>query len=207
MATLATRKRQTLLTEQDFASMPTPRLWDTINSNLNACAEHFVMAAACIRVIDERGEDTSRLSANLLANLRKIGAGLLLPEAMVKFGHSPGCLNAISSLPLARQQELLDNPDVEVVKQTSHGTVTKTVPLVCLRQREIAQVFGGTGIRTPRQQKELISPSAAPHPETARWISVRLTKWEYDKLFAAAQEEDVTPGEILGRLLRTHGIA
>jgi len=203
MATIGASKKRAINKRESFT---TEQLWAEISKCMGLCAEHMIVAADCVRILDDRAEDMSRIKPRLLVDLRKIAAGTLLPEAAIKLAQAPQILTAVSALPMRKQQALLDDPTVDVVRKSSQGFRTVHVPLISLRRHEVGQVFCGDKIRTTKEQAKALAPNAESADSVTRFISVPVTQADYDKLTQIARDGEVALCEVVRAALRDQGL-
>lgn len=119
---------------------------------LDATSEHFMRLAVMVRIMEERGRDLSELKNGMIAYLRKIAYGQLLPEIMADFGHRPSVLKRLSMLPMPDQAKAYKQ-GVEVGVFGNNGGVEHVkLPISSLNPEQVKAVFAPDHIRTPEEQ-------------------------------------------------------
>lgn len=146
---------------------------------LQLTLEGVTQMAACLRVLEDRHEDTSDLRGVLMGQLRRIAHGLTLPEVVVGFGAYPLLLNKVSMLPLADQRELTSGKPIIVVvyrpgqEESSRWDHRQLEPLRLTRE-QIHQVFAPDHVRSETEQKMVIeSRLTRPAKATPKATRVR----------------------------------
>lgn len=187
------------MTELIINDEPTESLKERLSGLLARTASDLVEMASIVSELDRRGEDLSGLRIGLTGYLRRIAAGTLAPEAVVRFASAPRLLDAVSTLPLTEQQRLASGEPVELA--VWHGDTVDSrrfdpLSLTTLQQR---QVFGDGRIRSVEDQIPLLT-----HTQTLTRSRQpkRLGKVRADKSRGVLliNRTEVSPGEILSAL-------
>lgn len=106
---------------ENVAKMTTEQLKAEFAEGLRLARERILRLAAILAELDARNQDVSG-DKSLLKILRNIAAGKLLVDVVVRFAGRPYTLASIARLPVAKQQESLEEPDDRVVEEQFRRT-------------------------------------------------------------------------------------
>jgi hypothetical protein len=135
-----------------LASLDTEALRSELAAAISLTADSLRRLAMIVRLLEERGEDLTDLRIGLIGYLRRIAHGQLVPEAVVRFGESPGLLRAVAALPLPEQRRLAAGATVTVVVPAADGFTNRQADPLALPAGGFRQVFGPRGIRGEAEQ-------------------------------------------------------
>lgn len=121
----------------------------------------LVRMAACVRVLEDRGEDLSDLRGGLLGYVRQIAHGQTVPEAVVKFAGHRLLLSRVVALPLPEQRRLAEGGTVLLVVRREDGWDLRQARPVDLTGEQVHQVFATDHLRGEAEQKLLLESQAA----------------------------------------------
>ncbi|WP_427047077.1 hypothetical protein [Halomonas casei] len=138
----------------ELATITTDALKERLAKQMELSARHLVEMAAIWTELERRGEDLSALKGSLTDYLPLIASGHLDAQAVVRFAGNRQLLRYLAALDINQQREMLEVGDVDLVLPDS-GETTKR-KLAHLSGREVTQVFGSTGVRTPSEQAKLL---------------------------------------------------
>jgi len=147
------------LPAEDLATIATDALKRRLAQQMELSARHLVEMAAIWTELERRGEDLSALRTGLTDYLPRIAAGELDAQAVVQFAGNRQLLRYLATLPIDRQQQLIEQGEIEVVLPESGERGRRK--LAHLSGREVNQVFGQGIVRTPEQQAQLIESKRA----------------------------------------------
>lgn len=148
-----------LVSNTDLALIPTPDLRRMLVEALGLTAQRLRQVASLIAELERRGEDLSELRITMLAHLRAIAAGTLLPEAVERYARRPTVLRRVMEMPISEQQRLLELASVEVLNV--NGTV-KSLPPLAVPHNQVGQVFGECGVRSVEEQRAVLVKRKMP---------------------------------------------
>lgn len=138
----------------ELATVTTDVLKERLAKQMELSARHLVEMAAIWTELERRGEDLSALKGSLTDYLPLIASGQLDAEAVVRFAGNRQLLRCLAALDITQQRKMLEAGDVDLVLPGS-GETTKR-KLAHLSGREVTQVFGSEGVRTPSEQAKLL---------------------------------------------------
>lgn len=187
--------RLTPLSNADLRS----RLAESLTRSVDELRE----AAACARLLEERGEDLSHLPGRLLNYLRLIAHGQLQPEVVVHFAGSPTLMRTIAGLPKPDQKRLADGGKVELAVRRGTTFDTRLVSPLDMGKDQFRQVFAGSRIRSvPEQIAHFEMAPPATETETPQASNRRPARVEADAKNATVRVGRTTVGvkEVLGAL-------
>lgn len=151
---------------EDYAGVATDVLKRRLADQMELSARHLVEMAAIWTELERRGVDLSALRTGLTDYLPRIAAGDLDARAVVQFAGNRQLLRYLATLPVDRQQALIDQGEVEIVLPQSGEHSRRK--LAHLSGSEVTQVFGHGLVRTPRQQAQLLESKRATKAATAK---------------------------------------
>lgn len=138
----------------EIASVSTDQLRAELARGLALTADTLSRLGMIWAELERRGEDLSDLRKGIGRALPLIAAGRLAAEAVVAFAGRPAVLRAIEGLPLDRQRALSSGKELIEV---GDGDNIDRVPLKSLPGSMLGVVFGDGEIRTPGQQRLLLT--------------------------------------------------
>lgn len=120
-------------------------------------AAELVRLSWVVRLLEERGEDLTDLRLALVPTLRLIAHGQLIPEIVVRYGHSSRLLGIARSLPIPDQKRLAEGERVPMAVQRPDGSFDQQMadPAI-MSGRQINQVFAAGRIRSVEEQVLLL---------------------------------------------------
>ncbi len=182
-----------------ISEAPVSQLRERLTSILARTASDLAEMAAIVAELESRGEDLSGLRIGLVSYLRRIAAGTLLPEAVVRFSGSPRLLDKVATLPIDQQRKLAGGEPVEIAVWRGESVDSRRFDPLALTYQQQCQVFGDGQIRTVEQQVPLLAHSQtlsrAKQPR-------RVGKVKIDKSRGVLllNRSEISPGEILSAL-------
>lgn len=133
---------------------------------IETTAATFVMMAAIVRVLEDRGVDLSDIQIGLMPYIRKIAYGQVLPEILQQFRDKKPLLSRLSSLTIPEQKRIASGAPVEVVEICNGATSHRLIRVDAMSDRDIRQVFASDHIRDISEQVSWIR--AHPQKEPSR---------------------------------------
>lgn len=134
----------------DLGKIETAALKAELADSLRTTADGLVRMADIVAELQTRGEDLSDLRLGIVTWLRKIAAGQVLPEIVVRYQGSPQLLRHVSSLPISDQQRFADGDPVKLIVDLS-GDHRLVEPLKLTRD-QLTQVFAVDHVRDDTEQ-------------------------------------------------------
>lgn len=113
----------------------------------------LVRMAACVRILESRGEDLSDLRSGLIEHVRRIAYGQTLPGVVARFIGYPLLLSRVTALPMPDQERLGSGESVDVFVRTGEVWDRRRADPLKLTGEQVHQVFGPGGIRDEVAQK------------------------------------------------------
>lgn len=114
-----------------------------------------------VKVYDRIVSKYPNISYNMLANIERVGRGVL--HAPLLYDTSPGARKLVL-LPFSQQKALYDSP-IEIAHLEGEKLIVERKRIQELTQREANTVFQNNRILTPEQQEKLLrTPKAPPAP-------------------------------------------
>lgn len=153
MNDLAILKTSALPIPAALAEMSTDQLRQELVRSLTLTAAHYYRAGMILRVLQERGEDMSKINIPLVPFLLKIAYGQTVDKLVARYAGSPSHLERLSALPLADQSRIAEGQPVEMVVKKDDGeyAVELKDPIKMTRVQSL-QVFGRGCIRDKAEQ-------------------------------------------------------
>jgi hypothetical protein len=146
-----------------YEKMGTEELRTELVKHLSVTAEDILRLAVLIKVLESRGEPIENIKVGLIHHLRRIAEGILLPEALVRFGGRPHLLNAISRMPAGEQKKLADGEYVKMVVRHPGGDFdTRMVDPLLLRAGQLSLVFAQDRVRSEHEQIVMMEDRLKP---------------------------------------------
>lgn len=106
-----------------------------------------------MKELEERGEDLSALHTGMIGYLRRIAAGQLLPEVVVRFAEAPLVLQKIATLPLPDQQKLVNGEPVKVMIFADEGRPDfRMLDPLKMTASQVHQAFASGKLRDDAEQ-------------------------------------------------------
>jgi hypothetical protein len=168
--TLATKDEKAQVSKDEpaildrLSMLSTEDLRHRLSETLNRTVDDLREAAACVRLLEERGEDMSELRGSLFNYLRLIAYGQLEAEVLVRFAGSPSMMRTVASLPLPDQKRLAEGQKVEVAVRRGNVFDTRLIAPLNMRSEQFRQVFAGGRIRSIPEQIAQLEASPVPIP-------------------------------------------
>ena len=141
---------------------------EALAKHMADAAATYVRLATLVQILDERGEDLSDLRFSLIPWLRKVAAGQLAPQTIVRFGDRPLLFRQVSLLPIAEQERLAKGEPVKLVvwREGGAGCDVRMMDPMHMRPEQIRQVFGDGALREDAEQIALLERRRAmPAPK------------------------------------------
>lgn len=145
----------TTAAQQDLA-VSSEELRGRLASLLGRSADDLREMAAIVAELERRGEDLSALRLGLVDHLRRIAAGQLLPEVLVKFAGFPALLRIATHLPLLDQGKLISGEPLQLAVWRGDRVEWRKVDPLALTGPQIGQVFQRDRIRTEAEQVSVL---------------------------------------------------
>jgi hypothetical protein len=137
----------------NLSALSSDEIKQRLTQALGRTAEGLAEMAACVRVLEERGDDLSWFRMGIKPYLRLIAQGQLLPSIVVTYAGLPNLLSAVAALPLSDQRHLIEQGTVAVAVVEQDGTIgTRQIDPRALPTRDIRRVFSSSGIVPPAKQ-------------------------------------------------------
>lgn len=194
----------------DIAGTTTAILKQRLAQQMELSAKHLTEMATIWSELERRGEDLSALRTGLTDYLPRIAAGQLDARAVVQFAGNRQLLRYLATLPLERQQSLIEHGEVELVLPESGERSPRK--LVHLSGQEVTQVFGHGVVRTPKEQADLLASKRATKTQggkakqDARTLRLRYGALEVDGEKIKANGKPVHAEQLLDLLSQHYGV-
>lgn len=143
MTAIAKREKD----KTDLAALPTDALRAELAQQMTVTAQHLQRLASIVAELERRGEDLSELKVGMLGYLRRIAAGQLHPDAVVRYLDYPMLLNRVATLPVTDQERLATGEPIKLVVWREGKTETRMMDPIKLTRDQVSQVFGPGAIR------------------------------------------------------------
>lgn len=156
----ATKTAEIVKTTNDLAAMPTEALKERLTSLLARTADDLREMASIVGELESRGEDLSALRLGIVDHLRRIAAGQLLPEVVVRFSGFPALLRIAIHLPLPDQRKLADGEPLDVAVWRDGSVDWRRVDPLGMTRDQLQLVFAGDRIRTQSEQISVLESQA-----------------------------------------------
>jgi hypothetical protein len=151
---------------RDLQCFTAEQLRAEIADCMTVTVSRLVRIAACVRILEDRGEDLSDLRLGIFQHIRRMAYGQVLPELVVNYQSSPALLRKITMLPIPDQQRILDNRPVPVAVLDKGDNTHVLIAPKNLSKEQIRQVFDNDHIRDlPEQFAYLRSNTVKPPPQ------------------------------------------
>lgn len=152
--------------------------------SLEITAVQMVRLAAIVGELERRGEDLSGLRVGLLGYLRRIAAGQVLPELVVRYQGRPAVLRIAANLPLGDQRRLIasDTLDLVVPGPGEKGWDVRQIKPEWLRGPQLRQLIGPESLRTQAEQIVLLEGLKGGHRPAAKGRAPRFGRCVPDAL-------------------------
>lgn len=138
----------------DLSKIETTDLEKMFAECLRMSAENVLFAGRCVLELEKRGRNVSGLCGrNFIKYLRLIGSGTFEPEIAVRYAGSWELLDTLAALPMDQQRRIIEDSKISV----AIADKDETYDLVELPRRFFGQVFGGSHIRTPEEQRKWLA--------------------------------------------------
>lgn len=148
----------------DLAAESSDQLKGRLAHLLGRSADDLREMASIVAELEHRGEDLSGLRLGIVDHLRRIAAGQLLPEVVVRFAGYPQLLRVVTALPLPDQQRLLDEGSVSLAVWREGRIEFRRADPLCLPPAQLRQVFAGDRLRNDAEQVSYLETQATPRP-------------------------------------------
>lgn len=143
---------------------PIEELRSLLFSAIGKMSNLLMVCAACVRRIQEAGEDI-QLTNGMRIWFEKLADCSLLPQAIQQFYPKPIMLNAVARMPIPTQAAIVRDEPLTVVRFDRGAKQIESVPPSRLEARDVAQVFGPDGIRDEGQQVQWLRARVRPEVE------------------------------------------
>lgn len=150
---------------------PTEKLREEMSVSLGLTVEHLTRSALILEELESRGETVEGVSPSLLGLLRRIAAGEVLAEAVVRFAATPRTMDRVLSLPPEKQAEILADkekqrevlrPQKAADRGMAERRIAATNPIYAAKEA------------SPRDLADMIVEMILAHPRPdAVWDAVR----------------------------------
>src|SRR5690606_35817556 len=147
----------------DLTSETTDSLKSRLTSLLAQTADDLRQMAAIVAELERRGEDMQELRIGIVDHLRRIAAGQLLPEIVVKFSGFPMMLRIAARLPIPDQQRLVADEPLDMAVWRGEQIEWRKVDPLALTTEQIRVVFADDRIRSQQEQVSILEQRAAKH--------------------------------------------
>lgn len=134
------------LDKTDLAALPTDALRAELAQQMTVTAQHLQRLASIVAELERRDEDLSELKVGMLGYLRRIAAGQLHPDAVVRYLDYPMLLNRVATLPVNDQERLANGDPIKLVVWREGKTETRMMDPIKLTRDQVSQVFGSSGV-------------------------------------------------------------
>ena len=164
----------------DLTSLTIDDLRAELAKQMQLTAQHLIRLAAVVAELERRGEDLSDLRIGMLHHLRRIAAGQVLPEIVVRFANAPGLLAKIGAMPIPDQQRLIDGESIKLLVNSPDGGVGHLMvdPMKLTRQ-QVTQIFARDHIRDEQEQRLVLAAQRnknSQRPKTAVHGKIRTNR-------------------------------
>lgn len=149
-----------IVARDDIHSETSEALRDRLKRALTRTASDLVEMALIVRELEGRGEDLSSLRLGLVDHLRRIAAGQLLPDLVVRFSGFPALLQIASSLALPDQERLAGDKPLPLAVWREGRIEWREVDPLSLTWAQLRQVFAGTRFRSQAEQVSRLEDAA-----------------------------------------------
>lgn len=137
----------------DLTAVATDDLYSQLAECMRVTAESLVKTAAIVMELEARGEDLSRLRIGMMRYLKRIAAGELSADVVVKFSGFPLLLNHVSQLPSGQQKLLASGEKIAIASRSPSGEYSsRMVDPLDMTAEMVYQVFDQGRIRSWEQQ-------------------------------------------------------
>ena len=186
-----------------LSAVPVADLKNRLSGLLARTADDLREMAAIVAELERRGEDLSGLRLGIVDHLRRIAAGQLLPEIVVRYAGYPQLLRVATGLPLPDQEKMLGESSVQLAVWREGRVEFRQVDPLCLSPAQLRQVYAGDRIRSESEQIGYLESRAAPaKPKPVRrgkvWADRQRGALRYGKAVLAV-------GDVLAALAELRG--
>lgn len=187
------------------SALPTERLRDELARGLAMTATNLVRLAVIVRALEERGEDLSELHGlGMVAYLRQIAHGQVLPEAVVRFSGYPMLLERVRGLPLPDQKRLTDGETVKLVILTDGRSDHRLADPLKLTRDQVSQVFARDHIRDEQEQRAMLEDRQA-RPKPSKPVFHGRIRADRERDGIVIGKTFVPAGDVLGAMADLRG--
>lgn len=144
-----------------LASESTEALRERLTRALLRTADDLREMAAIVGELEARGEDLSTLRLGLVDHLRRIAAGQLLPDLVVRLSGFPLLLRHAAVLPLPDQRRLAQGDPVPLAVWREGRVEFRQVDPLTLSAAQTRQIFARARLRTEAEQVSVLEERAA----------------------------------------------
>jgi hypothetical protein len=136
----------------EIENLPVDRLEELLSEGLRLSSDVLLRMGKVVVVLESRGKNLDHLKLDLLPIMRKIGAGLLHPEIVVRYsGIERGkLLDRLERLPMQEQQRIVNDPEVTLLFENNDATKQ---PISEITARWYEQLFAPDHVRTVEEQR------------------------------------------------------
>ncbi|MGA2032311.1 MAG: hypothetical protein ABSG68_08660 [Thermoguttaceae bacterium] len=197
------REEIALASPSALSTAPTEELRSRLSGLLARTADDLREMAGIVAELERRGEDLSGLRLGIVDHLRRIAAGQLLPEIVVRYAGYPQLLRVATSLPLPDQERMLVDPAVQLAVWREGRIEFRQADPLCLSPAQLRQVYAGDRIRSEQEQIGYLESRATP----AKAKTVRRGKVWADRQRGALRygKAVLAVGDVLAALAELRG--
>lgn len=196
-------------TADELARLTTDELRAELSRGLQITANTLTRLAAIVAELERRGEDLSHLRFALIGHLRRIAAGQVIPELVVRFQGTPRLLQRLVLLPITDQKRLASGELVQLAVRGQGGTVThRMVDPMTLNGEQMRQVFADDHIRDYAEQAPIVEakqPIAIEGPPAKRPTRAANIRADQKRGGLVIGRTFVTKADVLDALLALAG--
>lgn len=164
---------------EELAETSTDSLTSRLTGLLARTASDLAEMAAIVGELDRRGVDLTGLRIGLIGYLRRIAAGSLAPEAVVRFASNPRLLDRVATLPIDTQRSLASGQTVALAVFRGESVDSRQFDPLGLTEQQQRQVFAPGEIRAVDKQIPLLT-QAAQQDRTRRKASIKTARVTVD---------------------------
>lgn len=140
----------------ELATCSTDELKQRLASLLATTAEGLRDMAAIVAELESRDEDLSGLRLGIVHHLRRIAAGQLLPELVVRCAAVPRILAKASILPLSDQQRIAGGEPFPLAVWRGDSVEWRQIDPLEATGPQFSQIFASDHVRSQQEQISLL---------------------------------------------------